>query len=172
MSHLPPRPEFDYGRPAPKFYGRATPPPEGYAQPRERDAYRGSPTRSKYPPRADSYIAPGGSYVPRPSYPPPYDRHEDERYRRREWERREPDYAPPSYRGEPRDWRDRDRDRRREDERPRGYDRDRRDRSPVRERWARSREDDRRPARERVRPPSPERTWVPRASKSPPRRKS
>ena len=186
MSQLPPRPTFDAtknptytrGREQRPF-GRGPPPPQApfYAQSRDRAAYRGSSPRHKGPPRGDSYVA-SDSYGSRGPYPPPPERYEEDRYRNRgmrDWERRDRDY-PPYSRGEPRNWRDRDR--RWEDDRSRyEYERDRRDRdrSPARERegttsWARPRDDERGPGRARARPQTPERTWVPRPSKSPPRR--
>lgn len=160
--------------------------------PRERDVYIASRPRP-----GDSYVASGSHPPPRDVYiAPSYDRRDDDRYRDsyrdRDYDRR--DHPPPPeyrYRGREssreRDWardRDRDRDRERDRERDimmerdrhrrweqdsrRGYDRDRRERSPNRERgWSR-REDDRWVGRERTRP-EPERTWVPRPSKSPPR---
>ncbi|KAJ3480324.1 hypothetical protein NLI96_g8435 [Meripilus lineatus] len=220
MSHLPPKPDFDYParypvdqRQAVRSGPMALPPPErNYRErdrDRERDVYLPPPSRS--PPRErDVYIAsrprPVDSYVAGSTHPPPppsrdvyiasgYDRRDDDRYadryRDRDYDRR--DYPPPDYHryrpresSRERDWaRDRDRDRERERDRDmmdrerhrrwdednrRGYDRDRRERSPFRDRergWSR-RDDDRRPGRDRGRV-SPERTWIPRPSKSPPR---
>ncbi|GBE82355.1 hypothetical protein SCP_0407390 [Sparassis crispa] len=193
MSHLPPKPDFD--QPPPPRY-----PPDSrhYARPsrmstpdrtyphRTRDSYVPRSPRSR--PTGDTYIAPrpmdtyrGGSRPPMvDSYVAAYDhRRDDDRYRdvhrdrgppgHRDW--RERDHPPHEYkyvRGSSRErgaWnREREHDRWRRWEEPdrRGYDRQRRERdySPPR------RQDIK---RERVRD-SPERTWISRPSKSPPRR--
>lgn len=156
--------------------------------PRERDVYMGSRPRP-----VDSYRAPASHPPPRDVYiPPPYDRRDDDRYRDthrdRDYDRKDYPHTADYHRYRPRessrerDWaRDRDRDRDRDtvererqrrwdEDGRRGYerDRDRRERSPIRERsWSR-REDDRWVGRPRTRP-EPERTWIPRPSKSPPR---
>ncbi|KAI0079991.1 hypothetical protein K474DRAFT_1705240 [Panus rudis PR-1116 ss-1] len=127
------------------------------------------PPRDFYPPPSPRDV----HYV-RDPYPPRF--REDDRYHMdREWDRRGPP-PPPDHRRPPREyrneidnWRDRDMDRPRRwpDDRA-GYDWSRRERSPGRDRvYTRPlREDDRRMARDRA-PPSPERTWLPRASRSP-----
>ncbi|OCH95490.1 hypothetical protein OBBRIDRAFT_534398 [Obba rivulosa] len=182
-----------YARPPPPL----SPPPDRVY--RERSAYPPrSPPRSRV--SGDSYVASRpvdthrSSRPSMDSYVASYDRRDDDRYRdapyrereppprEREWERRERDYAPPEYRHRPRepsrervDWaREREADRlRRWEEYERHHDRrthERRDYNPPRARdadWRR--EDDRRYARDRP-PPEPERMWIPRASKSPPRR--
>ncbi|OBZ75725.1 hypothetical protein A0H81_04437 [Grifola frondosa] len=135
---------------------------DSYVPARPADVYRGP-----RPPR-DIYVAPY------------YDRREDERYRdvyrEREWERRDRAH-PEDYRHRARDERaewSREREVRRWEDHPdsrRGYDRDRREHSPSRNHdWPRTSEDDRRNGRERVRDNEPERKWISRPSKSPPRR--
>lgn len=181
MSHLPPKPEFGYPPrypPDPRDYARppapsAYPPtPDRYAT-RERHAYPPrSPPRTRAAPPMDSYVPgrpPVDTYRARPPPPPPmdtyvgafYERREDDRFRERDWDRRD------DHRTRPRDEppRVRERDRRWEEEPRRSYDKERPERTASKERdWSRRRDDERRYEVE------PERKWIPRPSKSPPKR--
>ena len=176
---LPPKPEFPPGRHPPdhRGYGRPPPPADRYRSEREIFPPR-SPPRSRYP--IDSYVAPRPSdayRAQRPStdsYVATYDRRDDDRVRREYWDRerewRERGYPPaePRYADAGReDWerarRGDVRERQRMPEPRRSYDKDweRREPSPPRSRRPRPRER----SRERS-----DRVWVPRKSKSPPRR--
>lgn len=226
MSHLPPKPDFDYparypteSRPLPRPplpppSAAYTAPPERY-QPRERDRHvypsPRSPPRSRAAAPVDTYIParPADHYRSTRPAPPPidaysssyYSRRDDERHRDREYERRVDDFR---FKGRGDYVRDkeaaRDRERRRDDDMRKGYDGERRDRDVSRERqwsrqrdedrdrrerewarqrenrereereWARQRDEDRRYGRDRTREIEPERKWVPRMSRSPPRR--
>ncbi|KAI0736946.1 hypothetical protein C8Q72DRAFT_879360 [Fomitopsis betulina] len=179
---LPPKPEFSPGRYPPDYRGYARPPPPADRYRTEREIY---PPRSRYP--ADPYVAPrpGDAYrAPRPStdsYVTTYERRDDNRVRRdhrdhgREWrERGYPPPAEPRYADAGREREDWDRARRddvrvweRRPEPRRGYDRESERREltpPPRSRRPRPRE------RSRERGERSDRLWVPRQSKSPPRR--
>ncbi|TBU50645.1 hypothetical protein BD309DRAFT_2868 [Dichomitus squalens] len=216
MSHLPPKPDFNYPAryPAePRQYPRppALPPaypptPERYGS-RDRHVYPPrSPPRSRVPPPLDTYISPRPVVSYRSIRPPPppsmdaypssyYDRRDESLYRDREYERRGEDNRLRTRDDDSRD-RERDRDRKWEDEARRGYDGERRERDASRERrwarqkeedrerfarrredkerqereWARLQDEDRRSGRNRTLEVEPERMWVPRLSRSPPRR--
>lgn len=183
---LPPKPEFPPGRYPPDYRAYTRPPPPADRYRSEREVYPPrSPPRSRYP--ADPYVPPrpGDAYrAPRPSadsYVTAYERRDDDRVRRDHWDRerewRERGYPPPA---EPRyadaerereDWdRARRSDVRARERRPeprRGYDKEweRRELTPPpRTRRPRPRE------RSRERGERGDRVWVPRQSKSPPRR--
>ena len=164
---------------------RAAPPVDTYVPARSVDAYRS--TRPPPPPR-EAYSS---------SY---YSRRDDDRHREREYERRGDDCRLKARDDHPRDRdRDRDRrrdddtrkgydgerrvrdtSRDRQWSRQRDEERERREREWARQReedrerqereWARQRDEDRRYGRDRTREVEPERKWVPRMSRSPPRR--